>query len=61
MIQVNLSENRLCGVWRNFGQLNGTYTAESINAIADALRVTGSLTQVRAFSPVHAQFSPQPA
>ena len=46
MIQVNLSENRLCGVWQTFGQLNGTYTAEGINAIADALLVTGSLTSI---------------
>ena len=46
-----LSKNKLCGVWfdPNRGML-GTYTAEGIKAIADAL-VRGSLTQVIAFVP----------
>ena len=41
--QVNLSQNQLCGLDR-FG--NGTYTAEGIIAIADALRVSASVTSV---------------
>ena len=45
-VQLNLCYNRLCGVWDdNDGQgLKGTYTAEGINALADALRVNASLT-----------------
>ena len=40
-MQLNLSNNELCGI--NYrGQ--GTYTAEGITAIAEALKVTGSLT-----------------
>ena len=37
--QLDLSNNQLCG--------RGTYTAEGITAIADALRVNGALTEVR--------------
>lgn len=40
--QLNLSSNQLCGI-NNLG--NGTYTAEGITAIADALKVTTSLTK----------------
>ena len=41
--QINLSENELCGLnWT--GQ--GTYTAEGITAIANALKVTASLTSM---------------
>ena len=39
--QLNLSENHLCGL-DNYGR--GIYNAEGIKAIADALRVAGSLT-----------------
>ena len=39
--QLNLSDNQLCGVDRRG---NGTYNAEGIKAIADALRVAASLT-----------------
>ena len=40
---MNLALNELCGLdWRG----EGTYTAEGITAIADALRVNGSLTTV---------------
>ena len=39
--QLNLSDNVLCGV-DIFGR--GTYTTDGINAIADALCVTASLT-----------------
>jgi hypothetical protein len=44
--QINLSRNQLCGydVWGA-----GTYTPEGIKAIADAIGVSGSLTQVLAF------------
>ena len=40
--QLDLSGNELCGVDR-FG--GGTYTAEGITALADALRVTAELTR----------------
>ena len=42
--QLDLSRNQLCGLdlWGE-----GTYTAEGITAIADALKVTPSVTQVR--------------
>ena len=40
---MNLSDNILCGVnWRDG---TGTYTAEGITAIAEALKVTASLTE----------------
>ena len=44
-LQLNLSNNRLCGIWFD-GWWRGTYTAEGINAIADALRVSGSITSL---------------
>ena len=41
---IDLSDNRLCGVWDDE---HGNYTAaEGITAIADALRVNGSLTKI---------------
>ncbi len=43
MLQLDLSRNQLCGV-NKYGQ--GTFTAEGITAIADALRVNGSLTSL---------------
>ena len=43
---MNLAENQLCGV-DGFGQ--GTYTTKGIIAIAEALKVTASLTEVLAF------------
>jgi len=46
LTSINLSNNVLCGVG-NRGQ--GTYTAEGITAIADALQVNGALTQVLTF------------
>ena len=42
LTSLDLSDNALCGV--KYGQ--GTYTAEGINAIADALRVSSSLTRL---------------
>ena len=41
--QLDLSWNQLCGL-ELLGR--GTYNAEGIKAIADALRVTGSLTSI---------------
>ena len=41
--QVNLSSNELCGLnWK----WQGTYTIEGISALANALSVNTSLTQV---------------
>ena len=47
LLQVDLSHNRLCGVWIERGTMKGTYTAEGIKAVANALRVSASLTSVR--------------
>ena len=47
LLQLNLSDNRLCGVWLEhdyWGKQMGTYSAKGIKAVADALRVNGSLT-----------------
>ena len=41
--QLDLSYNQLCGIDE---EGDGTYTSEGIQAIADALRVNGSLTSV---------------
>jgi Leucine-rich repeat (LRR) protein len=46
LTSLDLSGNQLCGLDR-YGC--GTYTAEGITAIADALRVNGALTQVLVF------------
>ena len=43
VLQLDLSNNQLCGIDHN-GE--GTYTAEGITAIADALRVNGGLTKL---------------
>jgi hypothetical protein len=42
-LQLDLSNNQLCGL-SHYG--SGTYTAEGITAIADALRVNGVLTSI---------------
>jgi Ran GTPase-activating protein (RanGAP) involved in mRNA processing and transport len=42
VLQLDLSNNRLCGV--EYKPDEGTYTAEGITAIADALRINGALT-----------------
>ena len=44
LTSLDLSLNQLCGL---DGHGRGTYTADGITAIADALRVNGSLTEVR--------------
>ena len=43
-MQLDLSRNQLCGINPVTGE--GTYTAEGITAIAEALKVTGSLTEL---------------
>ena len=43
VFQLDISNNHLC--FDRYG--GGTYTAEGITAIADALRVNGSLTKMR--------------
>ena len=43
--QLDLSFNALCGIDASTG--GGIYTAEGINAIADALKGNASLTSVR--------------
>ena len=47
-MQINLSDNALCGIDR-FG--GGTYTADGIKAIAESISVNPSLTQVLAYFP----------
>jgi hypothetical protein len=44
LTSLDLSRNQLCGLDHNG---RGTYTAEGITAIADALRVNGALTSVK--------------
>ena len=44
LTSIDLSGNQLCGVWTQASGQHGTYTAEGIAAIAEALRVNGSLT-----------------
>ena len=48
LTSLDLSSNQLCGV--TIGG-SGTYTADGITAIADALRVNGSLTKMWYVSP----------
>jgi hypothetical protein len=43
VLQLDLSNNKLCGIDHD-GE--GTYNAEGITAIADALRVNGTLTML---------------
>ena len=46
LTSLNLSKNQLCGIGTDWtGGEHGTYTAEGITAIADALRVNGALTE----------------
>ena len=44
LISLNLSKNQLCCGVTDWG--SSTYTTEGITAIADALRVNGSLTKI---------------
>ena len=45
-MQLDLSRNQLCGVTFEKGHGRGTYTAEGITVIADALRVNGGLIKL---------------
>ena len=48
LTSIDLSGNQLCSIWFDLmGQQRGTYTAEGITAIADALRVNAVLTNLR--------------
>ncbi|KOO29947.1 protein nlrc3, partial [Chrysochromulina tobinii] len=48
LTSIDLSDNQLCGVRIDHrGRVRGTYTAEGIIAIADALRVNGALTSIK--------------
>jgi len=47
LTSIDLSGNQLCGIWTDReGDQEGTYTAEGITAIADAMRVNGALTKL---------------
>eukprot|EP00900_Chrysochromulina_parva_P017239 jgi/Chrpa1/25516/Chrysochromulina_OHIO_Genome00026415-RA len=46
LTSIDLSGNRVCGIWTDNSSQHGTYTAEGITAIAYALRVNGGLTSV---------------
>ena len=46
LTSINLSDNKMCGVWTDLYGQHGTYTAEGITAIADAMRVNGGLTSI---------------
>ena len=43
LIQVDLSENNLCGMRTRGG---GTHTLEGVNVIADAIRASSTLTSI---------------
>ena len=45
LTSLDLSNNALCGLVQ--GTVSGTYSAEGITAIAEALRIIGSLTSVK--------------
>ena len=40
VLQLDLSGNRLCGLYYNDGELCGTYTSDGIMALSKALEVT---------------------
>jgi hypothetical protein len=46
LTSIDISGNQLCGNWTDWRGKHGTYTAEGITAIADALRVNGGLTSL---------------
>ena len=46
LTSIDLSGNQLCGLWADYRGQQGTYTAEGITAIADALRVNGALSKM---------------
>ena len=46
-LQLNLASNQLCGLYYDyFGDLQGTYTADGIMTLSEALKVTGSVTKI---------------
>eukprot|EP00966_Prymnesium_polylepis_P101748 2355843-Prymnesium_polylepis.1 len=45
-VQINLSNNALCGVVNTRYGTQGTHNAEGIKVIADAIRVSTSLTSI---------------
>jgi hypothetical protein len=48
LTSIDLSGNQLCGIWTDDdGIQRGTYTAEGITAIADALGVNGAMAEIR--------------
>ena len=47
-LQLNLADNKLCGLYRDHNfDLQGSYTADGMMALSEALKVTPSLTSVR--------------
>ena len=58
LLQLNLAGNQLCGLDI---QGMGTYTAEGIKALADAVAVSASLTQVLAFCQHPLTHPPEPS
>ncbi len=53
LTSLDLSSNQLCGGLDRYYGCRGTYTAEGIRAIADALRVNGALTEVLSFCSLY--------
>ena len=53
LLEVNLSDNRLCGVWNERGQTKGTYTSEGITKLCEGLKGSSitSLRRAAAFTP----------
>ena len=52
LVQIDLSQNYLCGLYLEYGdwgQTMGTFNPEGIKAIAGAIGVSTSVTSVRAF------------
>jgi Ran GTPase-activating protein (RanGAP) involved in mRNA processing and transport len=45
-MQINLSENALCGLGRFGGYTTSTYTTDGIKTIADSIAATASLTKI---------------
>ena len=46
-LQLNLNNNQLCGIYYDdYDILQGTYNADGITALSEALKVTGSMTSV---------------
>ena len=50
----SLENNRLCGVWTEYGQLWGTYTAEGIYALCKGIKGS-AITSLRCTAPASAK------